>query len=112
LDAKGHNYKMKCYGSTTLGERGQLVLPVEARKMFGIKPGDKLIVFAADAGDFQKVVLMKAEAVTKMFEHLLDMEKLLEKGPKKDLEELQKKGLKKMKVALKKSGVKGLKKMK
>lgn len=36
----------KFFGSTTVGERGQVVIPVDARKFFNIKSGDKLIVFA------------------------------------------------------------------
>jgi AbrB family looped-hinge helix DNA binding protein len=35
----------KFYGSVTVSERGQIVIPVEARKNFGIKTGDKLLVF-------------------------------------------------------------------
>lgn len=33
------------YGSATLGERGQVVIPAEARKDADIQPGDKLLVF-------------------------------------------------------------------
>ena len=33
------------YGSVTVSERGQIVIPAEARKDFGIKAGDKLLVF-------------------------------------------------------------------
>ncbi|MCC6685546.1 MAG: AbrB/MazE/SpoVT family DNA-binding domain-containing protein [Fimbriimonadaceae bacterium] len=32
------------YGSVTVGERGQVVIPAEARTEMGIKPGDKLLV--------------------------------------------------------------------
>lgn len=32
------------YGAVTVGERGQLVIPVEARKRFHIEPGDKLLI--------------------------------------------------------------------
>ena len=32
------------YGSTTVGERGQIVLPVKLRKDFNINKGDKLLV--------------------------------------------------------------------
>ncbi len=34
----------KFYGSVTVGQRGQVVIPAEARKDFAIKPGDKLLV--------------------------------------------------------------------
>ncbi|MHB9132360.1 MAG: AbrB/MazE/SpoVT family DNA-binding domain-containing protein [Armatimonadota bacterium] len=33
------------YGSATLGERGQIVVPAEARKECDIHSGDKLLVF-------------------------------------------------------------------
>jgi AbrB family looped-hinge helix DNA binding protein len=32
------------FGTTTIGERGQIVIPKEARESFGLKPGDKLLV--------------------------------------------------------------------
>jgi len=35
----------KFYGSVTVSERGQIVIPADARKDFGIKTGDKLLVF-------------------------------------------------------------------
>ena len=37
--------RKKFYGSVTVSERGQIVIPVEARKDFAIKAGDKLLVF-------------------------------------------------------------------
>lgn len=40
----------KFYGSVTVSERGQIVIPVEAKKDFNIKTGDKLLVF----GDFER----------------------------------------------------------
>ena len=38
--------KPEFQGSTTVGERGQIVLPAEMRKKHGIKPGDKLLVIS------------------------------------------------------------------
>lgn len=32
------------YGSVTVGERGQIVIPSEARAELGIEPGDKILV--------------------------------------------------------------------
>ncbi len=37
----------KFYGATTVGERGQIVIPAEARRDFGIKPADKLVVLGS-----------------------------------------------------------------
>ena len=36
----------KVYSAVTVGERGQIVIPMEVRKLFSIKAGDKLIVYA------------------------------------------------------------------
>jgi AbrB family looped-hinge helix DNA binding protein len=33
------------YGAVTIGERGQVVIPADARKRFQLEPGDKLLVF-------------------------------------------------------------------
>ena len=37
--------KKSFYGTTTLGEKGQVVIPVETRKAMNIKKGEKLLVF-------------------------------------------------------------------
>ena len=53
------------YGAVTVGERGQVVIPVEVRKKFGIKTGEKLIVFAKPGGP---IGFIPAE----QFTHFLD----------------------------------------
>ena len=40
----------KMYGAVTVGKRGQVVIPAQIRKMFRIKTGEKLIVFAKPGG--------------------------------------------------------------
>ena len=40
-----HPASRKFYGSVTVSERGQIVVPAEARKDFNINGGDKLLVF-------------------------------------------------------------------
>ncbi len=45
-------------GTSTVGERGQVVIPAEAREKLGIKPGDKLLVLIHPMGygvDFVKL---------------------------------------------------------
>lgn len=37
---------LKNYGSATVGERGQVVIPKEIRRKMNLKPGDKLFVFS------------------------------------------------------------------
>ena len=36
----------KVYGAVTIGERGQVVIASDVRKLFKLNAGDKLIVFA------------------------------------------------------------------
>ncbi|MGO2112593.1 MAG: AbrB/MazE/SpoVT family DNA-binding domain-containing protein [Pseudoclavibacter sp.] len=45
------------YGSVTVGERGQIVIPAQARRDHGVGPGDKLIVLGSRDG----LALMSAD---------------------------------------------------
>ena len=48
----------KFYGTTTIGTKGQVVIPANARKELNLKPGDQLVVM----GKFNRVLgLMKTE---------------------------------------------------
>ena len=49
------------YGAVTVGERGQVVIPVEARKRFKIEPGDKLLILS-DPGK-RSIMLCKMDAL-------------------------------------------------
>ena len=50
----------KFVGISKVGEKGQIVIPKEARDMFNIKPGDSVIVLC----DKEKgIALLKAEAI-------------------------------------------------
>lgn len=42
---KNKKSREQFFGSTTLGEKGQVVIPAEARKAMNIEKGDKLLVF-------------------------------------------------------------------
>ena len=64
----GKGHKPDFYGVASVGERGQIVIPAEARKANDIKPGDKLIV-AGGQGQ-HPLFLIKAEVMTEKIEHL------------------------------------------
>lgn len=57
------------YGSTVVGERGQIVIPKEAREEFGLKPGDTLIVLGHPG---KGMMLAKAEALREFAKNLLE----------------------------------------
>jgi len=54
--------KAKYWGSATVGERGQMVIPADARKALEIEPGDKMVIFGHEKG--RRLVLVKSEVVT------------------------------------------------
>lgn len=49
------------YGSVTIGERGQIVIPAEARHELGWKPGDKILIMKHPA--HSGVMAFKIKAV-------------------------------------------------
>jgi AbrB family looped-hinge helix DNA binding protein len=58
-------HKPEFYGSTTVGERGQVVLPVEIRKKFRIQAGDKLLVMGMPGPTGGPVlILVKADVLS------------------------------------------------
>lgn len=63
------------YGSTVMGERGQLVIPAEARKELGLEKGEKLLVFG-----FHKNSLMitKLSSFKKITEEMTKKQKEIE----------------------------------
>jgi AbrB family looped-hinge helix DNA binding protein len=70
--------KGKSYGLVTVGERGQIVIPQEARNEFDIKPKEKLVVFGMGG---KALVVLKAETLDKFLtghmEHLASLKQTL-----------------------------------
>jgi len=77
----------KCFGSTTVGPRGQLVIPVEARRELGIDVGTKLLVFGHFGG--RGLIFVKVEAVEEllniMSRRLTEFTKLLKETETADI---------------------------
>jgi bifunctional DNA-binding transcriptional regulator/antitoxin component of YhaV-PrlF toxin-antitoxin module len=69
----------KCFGSTVIGPRGQIVIPVEARKELGMHVGTRLLTFKLPQG--RGLVLVKVEAVEEfiniMGQHVNEFTKLV-----------------------------------
>ncbi len=60
--------QMEFYGSTTVGERGQVVLPAEVRKKFGIEPGQKLLVLGPkDMDGIWAITLVESSVLSTVF---------------------------------------------
>ena len=64
-----HHRRKKFYGSVTVRERGQIVIPAAARGNFGIEAGDKLLVL----GDLNRgIALVKGSLVTNLLEGIFE----------------------------------------
>lgn len=60
-----NNQGKQIFGVVRIGDKGQIVIPKEAREVFGLKPGDSLLVL----GDISKgIALVK----TKVFDDAVE----------------------------------------
>ena len=55
------------YGATTVGAKGQVVIPAEARKAMSLKEGEKLLVFGMGC---DMIAFVKLSNVEKFAAHL------------------------------------------
>ena len=70
------------YGAATVGERGQIVIPAEARKKFGIETGDKILIMGAPHN--RGLMLVKIDAMREFMTTLLSDLQHLESEIQKD----------------------------
>ena len=52
------------FGVVKVGDKGQIVIPRDARKIYDIKPGDALMLL----GDQKGIAMLKTE----VFQHIID----------------------------------------
>ncbi len=64
------------YGSTVISDKGQIVIPIEARNALNLEKGEKLLVMGMH-GD--AIMLMKLSGFQKMSEEMAARQKELEK---------------------------------
>ena len=57
------------FGIVKVGERGQIVIPKEAREQYSIVPGDRLMVVG---GGGKGIAIVKVDLMKKMALHILD----------------------------------------
>jgi AbrB family looped-hinge helix DNA binding protein len=56
------------FGTVRVGEKGQIVIPKAARDMFGIKPGDSLLVLGDEE---QGIAIVKTEVFLEFAQQVL-----------------------------------------
>ncbi len=69
----------KFYGAVVVGERGQIVIPAEARRDTQITPGEKLIILSGPQENM--LMIAKAQSVlqllNKAMEHMSQFESMI-----------------------------------
>jgi AbrB family looped-hinge helix DNA binding protein len=65
------------YGAVTVGERGQIVIPAEARREFEISPGEKLLMF--NFPHISGLILMKIDHFAHMQARIEEIEKAVDR---------------------------------
>lgn len=58
------------FGTMKVGERGQIVIPKEARDLYGIKSGDMVLIL----GDNNGIALLKPEIFQELLNNLIPKE--------------------------------------
>ena len=64
----GKSKAKRAFGTARVGDRGQIVIPKEARELFGIQPGDTLLILGdAETG----LIVSRPEVLNDLADQLL-----------------------------------------
>ena len=64
----GKSKQQRVFGTAKVGDRGQIVIPKEARELFGIKPGDTLLILGeSETG----LIISRPEVLNKLANEIL-----------------------------------------
>ena len=65
----GKGKQQRVFGTAKVGDRGQIVIPKEARALFGIKPGDTLLILVdAETG----LIVSRPEVLNNLANEILN----------------------------------------
>ena len=65
----GKQNAQRVFGTAKVGDRGQIVIPKEARELFGIKPGDTLLILGeTDTG----LIVSRPELLNDLADQILN----------------------------------------
>lgn len=57
----------KIYGTASLNDKGQLVIPVDARTAMSLEPGSKLVIMSAPFGN-EALVVVKTDVIERQMQ--------------------------------------------
>ena len=61
--------KRHIFGTAKVGEKGQIVIPKEARQIFGVQPGDTLLILGDEENG---MIVTKPDVLSSLAERILD----------------------------------------
>ena len=65
----GKSKSKRVFGTARVGDRGQIVIPKEARELFGIRPGDTLLILGeAETG----LIVTRPEVLNELADEILN----------------------------------------
>jgi AbrB family looped-hinge helix DNA binding protein len=59
------------FGLVKVGQRGQIVIPKKARELFGIKPGDSMMVLGDENTPFPGIAIIKNDVYVKIIQRIM-----------------------------------------
>lgn len=68
----GKTNKRRVFGTAKVGDRGQIVIPKEARELFGIKPGDTLLILGEEEAG---LIVSRPEVLSDIANQIFDSAK-------------------------------------
>jgi AbrB family looped-hinge helix DNA binding protein len=82
------------FGLVKVGQRGQIVIPKKARELFGIKPGDSMMVLGDENTPFPGIAIIKNDIYVDIIQRIMASSDAseLEKGFVRDILDAQKRG--------------------
>lgn len=65
----GKTNARRVFGTAKVGDRGQIVIPKEARELFGIQPGDTLLILGEEETG---LIVSRPETLNNLADHILN----------------------------------------
>ena len=73
----GKGNTKRVFGTAKVGDRGQIVIPTEARELFGIQPGDTLLIVGEEETG---LIVSRPEVLSDLATQIFDSVKKEENG--------------------------------
>lgn len=73
----------KIYGIVTVNEKGQVVIPADARRDQGFEPGTRLVIMSPPH-NHQGLMILRVEEIEKMMSHMTKVQEQIKQSEEKE----------------------------